>query len=225
MPTPFNWSFGSVPVKRTTDAPDLGTRFEIHGELGRGAMGVVYRAHDRQLGRDVAVKTLAPGIDGSALERMWREARAAAALRHPGIVVVHECIELPTGPCLVQELIEGARPLSEVLESGLALDARVRLIRDVVQAMSHAHQQGVVHRDLKPENILIDAAGRARVSDFGLAWHADARSLTATNALLGTPLYMAPEQFGLVDGASRGPTLDVWGSEADSTRSRGTTSD
>ena len=190
--------------------PDLGQRFEALSELGGGGMGVVYRAFDRKLGREVAIKTLAPGRSKTALERVWREARAAVSLHHPGVVVVHDCLELPAGLCLVQELLESARPLSDAFHAGLPLEARLALVLQVAQAMAHAHREGVVHRDLKPANVLVDREGRARVLDFGLAWHDGAQSLTASGALVGTPYSMAPEQFGMVEGSSRAPAVDVW---------------
>jgi serine/threonine protein kinase len=203
----LTWSYSSFPPEKP---PNLGERFQLLEELGRGGMGVVYRAHDRVLGREVALKTLHPGRAGEiALQRMWREARAAAALRHPGVVAVHECLELPAGLCLVQELLDGARPLSEALAE-LPLEGRLDLFREVLAALAHAHREGVVHRDLKPDNILVDREGRARVSDFGLAWQDNAESLTQTGATLGTPRYMAPEQFGVVAGETRSPAVDVW---------------
>lgn len=169
-------------------------------EIGRGGMGVVWRARQRGLNRDVAVKTL-PGGDLAGTEaraRFQSEAQATARLKHPNIVPVHEVGDAEGVPFLVMELVEG-RPLSEVLRSQPA-PAKLAAcwLRDIALAVQHAHEQGVLHRDLKPSNILVesgDGGGRPRVMDFGLAKLADAeRSLTRTGSAVGSPAYMPPEQ-------------------------------
>ena len=173
---------------------------ELLEEIGRGGMGVVWRAHQRALKRDVAVKTL-PGGDLAGAEARARfhcEALATARLKHPNIVPVHEVGELDGIPYLVMELVEG-QPLSKVI-GGKPASAKLaaRWVRDVALAVQHAHERGVLHRDLKPSNILIesgDDGGRPRVTDFGLAKIADAeRSLTRTGSAVGSPAYMPPEQ-------------------------------
>ncbi len=174
--------------------------FELLEEIGRGGMGVVWRARQRTLNREVAVKTL-PGGDlagAEARERFQGEAQATARLKHPNIVPVHEVGEDDGVPYLVMELVEG-RPLSEVL-GGKPVPTKLaaRWLRDIALAVQHAHDHGVLHRDLKPSNILIesgDDGGRPRVTDFGLAKLADAeRSLTRTGSAVGSPAYMPPEQ-------------------------------
>ncbi len=174
--------------------------FELLEEIGRGGMGVVWRARQRTLNRDVAVKTL-PGGDLAGAEartRFRNEALATARLKHPNIVPVHEVGESDGVPYLVMELVEG-RPLSEFL-GGRPASAKLaaRWLRDIAQAVQHAHDNGVLHRDLKPSNILIDSGddgGRPRVTDFGLAKITDAeRSLTRTGSAVGSPSYMPPEQ-------------------------------
>ncbi|MBI2930728.1 MAG: protein kinase [Planctomycetes bacterium] len=165
-------------------------RYELLEELGRGGMGVVYRARDRTLGREVAVKVLR--CDGEAkphlLARMMREAQVVAALEHPNIVRIHDVLE----NALVMEYVRG-RPL-ELKE--LALKERLKVLEDVARAIHAAHERGIVHRDLKPGNVLREETGRVVVMDFGLAHLAEARSrLTRSGAVMGTPLYMAPEQI------------------------------
>ena len=174
--------------------------YELLEVIGRGGMGIVWRARQLKLHRDVALKTL-PGGDLAGAEaraRFNNEARAAARLRHPNIVPVHEVGDADGVPYLVMELVEG-RSLGEVI-AGKPVPARVaaRLLRDIAHGVEHAHTNGVLHRDLKPANILIepgDDGGRPRITDFGLAKLADAeRSLTRTGSALGSPAYMAPEQ-------------------------------
>ncbi|MCA8923818.1 MAG: serine/threonine protein kinase, partial [Planctomycetes bacterium] len=198
-------SLGSAPDPPRADA--LGPRFEVRGELGRGGMGIVYRAFDRQLGREVAVKLIL-NATGQRMQRLEREGQSLANLSHSGIVRVHEGGEHGGQPFLVCELVEGARTLDRVLPE-LSLRARLERVRDAAAALGAAHTVGVVHRDVKPENLLIDAGGRLFVTDFGLALVAGASRLTHTGALLGTPHYMSPEQV-LGQRESQGPPSDVW---------------
>ena len=174
--------------------------FELLEEIGRGGMGVVWRARQQTLNREVAVKTL-PGGDLAGAEARTRfqgEAQATARLKHPNLVPIHEVGEADGVPYLVMELVEG-RALNEVI-NGQPVPAKLaaRWLRDIALAVQHAHDHGVLHRDLKPSNILIesgDDGGRPRVTDFGLAKMADAeRSLTRTGAAVGSPAYMPPEQ-------------------------------
>lgn len=187
--------------------PDFGPRFELRAELGRGGMGVVYRAFDRQLGREVALKALLRSSD-SRLQRLQREGQAVAALHHPGILRVHEHTEYAGQHFLVCELVEGARALDTVLGER-DLRERIALVRDAAAALGVAHEVGVVHRDVKPENLLVDARGRLFVTDFGVAKIEGEQRLTQTGAMLGTPHYMSPEQ---VEGRrdQQGPASDVW---------------
>lgn len=176
--------------------------------LGAGGMGAVFLAEHLGTKRRVALKTIKPGlvIGGEGLERFQREGSITASLEHPGIVKVHELALHEGEPYLVYELVEGARTLNEALEP-LDLRGRVELVRDVARALGHAHSRGVVHRDVKPGNILVDAAGRPRVADFGLAAAADLERITRSAAVLGTPRYMAPE---VADGPQVDPSVDVW---------------
>ncbi len=183
----------------------LAGRFALVSQLGQGAMGTVWRATDLHVGRDVAVKLVLEGT-GRA-ERLLREAQLAARLDHPGVVRVHAAGQDEGRPWIALELVEGARTLGAVFKE-LPLRERVELVRDAALALGHAHARGVVHRDVKPDNILVDAQGRVRVTDFGLAAAADLERLTRTGAAIGTPAFMAPEQLG---GGTIGPPADVWG--------------
>ncbi len=188
-------------------------RYVIDAELGRGGMGVVYRAHDPALDRSVAIKMLLPDeSDPESTDRFVREARVVARLRHPGIVSVHEAGVSGGRPFIVMDLVAG-----EDLETYLdrtSPDAKLvaKIGAEIARALSHAHAHGVIHRDVKPQNILIDADGHARLSDFGLAGDAEAggsRRLTVTGVVVGTPAYMAPEQaLGRASGAA--VEIDIW---------------
>jgi serine/threonine protein kinase len=171
-------------------------------------MGAVFRARDRELERDVAVKVLAEGVrDPRLAERLRREARIAAALEHPGIVPVYDVGALPDGrPYYVMKLVGGAR-LDELVASSTARDARLDVFLRICEAVAYAHSHGVVHRDLKPENVFVGPFGEVQVLDFGVAKRlagepaaesADGMpsttSDTALGAIVGTPGWMAPEQ-------------------------------
>jgi tetratricopeptide (TPR) repeat protein len=181
--------------------------YELLGTLGHGAMGTVHRARHAATGREVAVKVVRVADDLHA-KRLMREAELASRLDHPGIVRVFDAGRHGPVVFVVFELIEGARPLEQVLPE-LDQRRRVGLIRDVARALGHAHQRGVVHRDVKAGNVLVDALGNARLTDFGIGTSSDLDRLTRSGALVGTPRTMAPEQAG----ARRqriGPPTDVW---------------
>ena len=178
----------------------LGSTYEITGLLGRGGMGAVYRATDRRLRREVAIKVLPPAL-GSAEElktRFVREARIAASLSHPNIVSIHDVGESGDLVWFVMALVEGETLRARVEREGsLPVGVVRRVLQEVAQALGYAHARGVVHRDIKPDNILLDqATGRAMVTDFGIARaeHAGEDGLTHPGDLVGTARYMAPEQ-------------------------------
>ncbi|MGE0706611.1 MAG: WD40 repeat domain-containing serine/threonine protein kinase [Planctomycetota bacterium] len=176
-------------------------RYVLLQELGRGGMGVVHRAYDPQLRREVAIKQLIPrpGEDAAVIEARVRrfelEGRAGARLRHPHIVAVHEIGVHQGRPYLVMDMVRG-QSLDELLEREEVPQRRVaELLRDVADALGHAHAQGIVHRDVKPQNVLVDAQGRALLTDFGLARDLELGSgLSQTGQVLGTPLFLSPEQ-------------------------------
>jgi hypothetical protein len=182
-------------------------RFVIVSELGRGGMGIVYKAWDDSLGRLVALKLLHADADATAVERFHREALAVARVRHPSIVSVHDAGVIAGRPFLAMDFIDGA-PLDKRIGTTPPLDLarRIEIVREVARAVQHAHEQGVIHRDLKPQNIMVDRGSHPYVMDFGLALVRGAqRGITRTNATLGTPSYMPPEQVeggGEVDARS-----------------------
>ena len=172
--------------------------YAVQEELGRGTMGVVYRALQLRPAREVAIKVISPGLSGvpgHQMERLLAEADALAKVRHPNIVEIFEVSEHQGSPCLVLEYVSGGT-LEQLIRSHpySHLDA-ARLVEILADAMDFAHRAGFVHRDLKPGNILLTPDRRPKISDFGLAKHlATGANLTATGAVLGTPSYMAPEQ-------------------------------
>jgi outer membrane protein assembly factor BamB len=172
-------------------------RFQIRSRLGGGAFGTVYRAFDPALERDVAVKVPRDGTLDSpaAVQCFLREGKAAAQLHHPHIVPVYEAGQDGSHPFLVSAFIEG-RTLAQAIDAG-PFDCRraAGIVRDLAEALEHAHGQGIVHRDVKSANVLLDDAGHAYLADFGLAHlREQASRLTRRGAVLGTPAYLAPEQ-------------------------------
>jgi hypothetical protein len=195
----------SAPLPRPFD------RFELVEELGRGGMGVVYKAWDPELQRHVALKMILRGAHASPddLARFRQEAKAAAGLAHPNIIPVYHvgefdgqayfCLKFISGPTLAKVVSDGPLPQRQAAE----------IARDIARAVQHAHDHGVLHRDLKPSNVLLGDDGRPLVTDFGLAKRfAGDPSITGTGAILGTPSYMAPEQ---ADAAGHsGPASDIY---------------
>jgi serine/threonine protein kinase/outer membrane protein assembly factor BamB len=174
----------------------------VEAELGRGAMGIVYRARDPLIGREVAVKVVnlaaasGPHEQQMLRDRMIREAMAAGTLSHPGIVTVYHAGELPWGVFIAMELVDG-QPLDRLLEQDKCpRDLVLPILSQLAAALDYAHARGVIHRDVKPSNVLLGRDGRVRLCDFGIAKLLTAPSATASAGLvLGTPNYMAPEQI------------------------------
>ena len=185
--------------------------YVLENEIARGGMGVVYRARQRSLNRPVAVKMLLGGAFAGIqfLARFRREATSAARLRHPNIVPIFEIGEHEGHAYFSLELVEGGTLTTLLQEGPLPPRRAAELLVALADAVHYAHEQGILHRDLKPSNILLDADGRPRITDFGLASDtAEDISLTATGDVLGTPAYMAPEQ-ATGDETTRGS--DVYG--------------
>ena len=181
-----------VPVGHPVDPPG----YQLGAELGRGGMGVVYRAYQPALNRAVAVKTLVPGYaTAEELDRFRREAEAIARLDHPNIVPVYEVGEHAGLPYYSMKLYPGGSLAGRVRGPGADPRADALLAETVARAVHHAHQRGVLHRDLKPSNILLDDAGRPHIADFGLAKQFDpAVGASLESQVVGTPGYLAPEQ-------------------------------
>lgn len=218
----------SAPLPPAADAGPKAriSRYEIIEELGRGAMGAVYKARDPQIGRIVGIKiiltaNLTPEELREYKQRFNREAQAAGQMAHPGIVTIHDIGEDETGqPYLVMEFVEGT-PLDKLVappESGLSEEAgagseksgailqlndALGIAIQVAEALDYAHRRGVIHRDIKPANILITPEGKAKILDFGIA-QLGGTQLTRAGQLVGTPAFMSPEQFtgGAVDARS-----------------------
>jgi serine/threonine protein kinase len=189
-----------LPSPEVGAPPSLPTqvgKYEVVAVLGSGAMGVVYKCRQPDLNRFVAVKVLGglSATDDDLRQRFLREARVAAQLRHPNIVRIYDVGVDGPHPYLVMEWIEG-RPLDQLIgDPVLTVEGSLQVAFHVAQALHDAHLNGVVHRDVKPSNILIDADGRPKLADFGLAKFVDGgKSLSGVGDLIGTPKYMSPEQ-------------------------------
>ena len=183
------------------------SHYRILKQIGEGGMGVVYVAEDTRLGRRVAVKfPLAGPEEGHYRARFLREARAVSSLNHPNIASVYDFGETPEGqPYIVMELVAG-HSLAELLAEGMTLGRAVEIIQDVAAALGEAHRRGVVHRDIKPTNVHVNEQGQVKVLDFGLAKHIEETALagddgaaathlrTRSDVVIGTPLYLSPEQ-------------------------------
>lgn len=190
-------------------------RYRLEARLGRGGMGVVWRATDELLGRRVAVKELIQDDTLSAEEargrrdRTLREARAVAQLSHPHIIVVHDVVEDDERPYIVMELIKGGSLADRIAAHGpLAPDEAARIGIALLGAVRAAHTAGVLHRDIKPANVLLENdSDRVVLTDFGIAQVAGATTLTETGSFVGSPEYTAPERMS---GARTGPESDLW---------------
>ncbi|TWU29690.1 serine/threonine protein kinase [Bythopirellula polymerisocia] len=186
--------------------------FELSEEIGRGGMGIVYRARQRSLGRDVALKLILQGAQASPTDkaRFQAEVAAAARLEHPNIVPIYEVGESDGWQYFGMQLITGQTLAKRIALGPVPEEEAVRLVLNIARAIAYAHSRGVIHRDLKPANILLDETGTPHVTDFGLAKHVTAgASLTQTGSILGTPSYMSPEQAA--PGRGRvGPVSDVY---------------
>jgi serine/threonine protein kinase len=195
-------------LRRWPHIPD----YEILEEIGKGGMGVVYKARQIKLNRIVAVKMVrgAAHADQETLIRFLHEAELEGRLQHPHFVQVHEVGSHDGCPFFSMEFVEGGNLARRLKQAPVPPRQAARWLQTLARAMHHAHQQGIVHRDLKPANILLTGDGVLKVTDFGLAKHVAVEGgLTQSGAVMGTPAYMAPEQAG---GKTRqvGPAADVY---------------
>src|SRR5215471_17645611 len=209
-PTPV--SDGATPPPLPTGELPRIRGYEVEEELGRGGIGIVYKAWHLRLQRPVAVKMLLAGAYAQPheLERFLREAETVAGLRHPNIVQVHEAGDVDGRPYFTMEFVEGGSLAQKLASTPQPARQAAALVAAVAEAVHAAHQRGIVHRDLKPGNILLTADGTPKLADFGVARRLEgAAGLTQSGAPLGTPSYMAPEQ---AEGKSRdvGPAADTY---------------
>jgi serine/threonine-protein kinase len=177
-------------------------RYEIRGELGRGAMGVVYRGYDPNIGREVAIKTIHLDLqDTEAVERFRREAKTAGILSHPNIVTIYDAGDDNGLFYIAMELIVGETLQALMARGPMPVEQVISVVRQVAAALEYAHGRNVIHRDIKPANIML-ADGQAKVTDFGLAKVTS--SMASATKVVGTPSYMSPEQItsGILDGRS-----------------------
>jgi len=206
MKTGFE-SAASEP-RRNASAPSLEEiakafpQLEIISVIGRGGMGTVYKARQPQLDRIVALKVLSPELssDPAFAERFSREAKALARLNHPNIVAVYDFGKIVNFYYFIMELVDGLSLWQmEQAKKPLAPEQALAIVPRICEALQYAHEQGIVHRDIKPANILIDKQGRVKIADFGLAKllgdETRGMGLTQAQAVMGTPHYMAPEQW------------------------------
>jgi two-component system LytT family response regulator len=196
-------------------------QYRIVGELGRGGMGIVYRAHDTRLGREVALKVLPPAAaqDPKLTDRLLQEARAAAQFVHPSVCVIYEIASAEGAPYVAMELVQGETVAAMLKRGPLSFDQLLAIGLEVAGGLSEAHARGIVHRDLKPSNIMVTESGRAKVIDFGLAKllrpfpildssdDTPPRGDTDPGRIIGTAAYMSPEQ---VRGGDVDPRSDVF---------------
>ncbi len=181
----------------------LAGRFVVEREVGRGGVGIVYRAHDEMSGQPVALKVIAlPGVDAGEEARFRREGRVLAGLNHPGIVRVVTFGQLEEGqPYIAMEWLDGEDLAQRQKRAPLPLSRSLLVAADLCEALAAAHEAGIVHRDVKPSNVILAGSGpgkegpfQVKLVDFGVASSAGDAKLTRTGAIVGTPAYMAPEQ-------------------------------
>ncbi len=185
------------------------SHYKLVSQLGEGGMGVVYKAEDTKLKRQVALKFLAQHLldDAEAKERFLREAQAAAALHHPNICPVHEIDEVDGKTFISMAFLKGETLEDRIAQGPLSLKDALEIARQVADGLEAAHEEGIFHRDIKPANIMVDPKGRATIMDFGLARLTEASRLTKVDTAMGTVAYMSPEQGQGMDVDGR---TDIW---------------
>jgi hypothetical protein len=184
----------------------LAGRYRVERRLGSGGMGAVHLARDERLGRPVAIKRLPADSPEEAARRFEREARLGASLNHPNLVTVYDTDADEEGVLIVMEYVPGSTLSDELASGPLAPERAVEILTGVAAALDHAHAAGVIHRDVKPANVLL-GQGVVKLADLGIATAAETSGITRTGNVLGTPVYMAPEQL---EGRDLGPAVDVY---------------
>jgi len=197
------------PIEELVPGTTLAGKYKIIKVLGRGGMGIVYKAEDTKLKRSVALKFLPPELirDEEARERFVLEARSAAALSHPNICTIHEIAEDGGKSFIAMEYIEGQTLRAKIEKGPLGLDEAMNIFMQVVEGLEEAHKKGIIHRDIKSSNIMVTEKGQAKVMDFGLAKVKGGILLTREGTTLGTVAYMSPEQ---AQGKEVDHHSDIW---------------
>jgi len=186
-----------LPTSFLNVASALDSRFQVLQELGRGGMGIIFQAQDKQLNEQVAIKILSPLLshDPSNLDRLKREVSAARRITHPNVIRIHDISELNGLHFVSMEYFHGTNLKDHIRKThGLSPSEAHVIAEQICDGLEAAHRQGVVHRDLKSQNIIINDSGDIKIIDFGLARTAQLEGMTATGLIMGTPEYMAPEQ-------------------------------
>src|SRR5690242_12928120 len=185
---------------------EIPERYRIVEKVGSGAMGMVFKAWDGLLQREVAVKTVAKGISSEPAddvqERLIREARAAAGLSHPNIITVYDIQQFADSTRIIMEFVNGDTLSSNLANGGVSTEAALSILSQTASALDYAHSRGIIHRDIKPGNIMIDANGVVKVVDLGIAKLKGGKAITSKGMAVGTPEYMSPEQINAetIDG-------------------------
>jgi serine/threonine protein kinase len=182
-----------------SDAMERIGKYEVHSKIGEGGMGVVYKGFDPFFEREVAIKTVSAELsrDGYFRDRFFREARSTGKLNHPNVITVFDLGEEEGRPYLVMEYLHGTDLKSEIASlRQRSLEQKTRIMIEICAGLAYAHKMGITHRDIKPGNIFIMASGQVKILDFGLARLVSSESMTTKGAMMGTPFYMAPEQWG-----------------------------
>lgn len=187
----------AMPTTLLSLAGALEGRYQVLSELGRGGMGIVYQAYDKQLKEQVAIKLLSPllSTDNEALERLTREVSLARRVTHPNVIRIHDIAEVNGLHYVSMEYFGGTNLKEHLKQSGpLSLLNAYQILSQMCNGLEAAHSQGVVHRDLKSQNVMVGSTGQIKIIDFGLARSVHLEGMTATGLIMGTPEYMAPEQ-------------------------------
>ncbi len=195
--SPASASGSAMPTTLLSLAAALEGRYQVLAELGRGGMGIVYQAYDKQLKEQVAIKLLSPllSTDNEALERLTREVSLARRVTHPNVIRIHDIAEVNGLHYVSMEYFVGTNLKVHLKRSGpLSLLNAYQILSQMCNGLEAAHSQGVVHRDLKSQNVMVGPSGQIKIIDFGLARSVHLEGMTATGLIMGTPEYMAPEQ-------------------------------
>jgi len=199
-----------TPIKELTTGSTFAGRYQIIEELGHGGMGRVYRALDKKLNEEVALKLIRPeiAVDRSALERFHTELKLARRISHPHVGRMYELMEEKGAHFITMEYVPGQDLRGLIRQTGqLTIAKAIAIGKEITEGLGEAHKQGIIHRDLKPSNIIIDRAGNARIMDFGIARSLSGEGITGAGVMIGTPEYMSPEQ---VEGKETDQRSDIY---------------